>query len=60
MMERALVAYRNADLVGMYNLGTVKYSFVLWSNLGTHILKLNRYWRLEISFLICFLEKQEK
>lgn len=40
MMERALVAYRNADLVGMYNLGTVKYSFVLWSNLGMHMLKL--------------------
>ena len=33
IMERASVAYRKGDLVGTYNLGTLQYSFVLWSQL---------------------------
>jgi hypothetical protein len=44
-MERALVAYRIGDLVGTYNLGTMKYSFVLWSQLWKHMLKMDG-WRL--------------
>jgi hypothetical protein len=42
MMERALVAYRSGYLLDTYNLGTLNYSLVLWSNLGLHMLKLNR------------------
>jgi hypothetical protein len=35
-MERGekMVAYQDGDFVDMYNLGTVHYSFVPWSNLG--------------------------
>jgi len=40
--KRLLVAYGNVDLVDVYNLGSVKCSFVLWSNLGVHMLKYNR------------------
>jgi hypothetical protein len=36
MTERALVAYRNGDLLEMYDFGTVKYCFIMPSNLGTH------------------------
>jgi len=38
--ERALVAYRNEYLVDMYNLCTLKYSFVVWSSLEMHMLNL--------------------
>ena len=41
-MEEALVAYWNRDLVDMHYLGTVQYSFVLRSDLGMHVLKLDR------------------
>jgi hypothetical protein len=49
MMGRALVTHQDEDLVGMHNLGTVKYSFFLWSDLGMHMLKLNRYLLLQTS-----------
>ena len=39
---KTLVAYRNGDLVDMYNLGTVDYCVVLLSNLGMQMLKLDR------------------
>jgi hypothetical protein len=42
MTERALVARRNGNLVEMCYLGNVKYCFVLCSNLGMHLLKLDR------------------
>jgi hypothetical protein len=41
MLQKALVACRNGDSVDMYNLGTVKYCFVLWSHLSMHMLKLD-------------------
>jgi hypothetical protein len=41
-MERGLVAYWNEDLVDMCNLGTVKYCFVLRSNLEMNMFKLDR------------------
>ena len=34
MTERTLVAYRNGGLMDMCNLGTVRYRFVVWFNLG--------------------------
>jgi hypothetical protein len=40
-MERALAAYWNGNLVDMLNLGTVQYCFVLRSNLGMTILKID-------------------
>jgi hypothetical protein len=41
-LERLLVAYGNVDLMDLYNLGSVKYCFVRWSNLGIHILTYNQ------------------
>ena len=55
IMERSLIACRNGDLVGTYNLGTLKYSFVLWSQLGIQMLKLDRWRLLEQTFLMYFL-----
>jgi hypothetical protein len=37
--KRLLIEYGNADLSDMCNLGSVKYCFVLWLNLGVHTLK---------------------
>jgi hypothetical protein len=42
MMELVLIVYENGDLVDRYNLCTVKYYFVLRSNLRMHMLKLDR------------------
>jgi hypothetical protein len=50
MIERGLVAYWNGDLVDMCNLGTVKYCFFLWFNLGIQMLKLER--QLKMHFLM--------
>jgi hypothetical protein len=47
MTERVLAVYRNRNLLEMCYLGTVKYSFVLRSNLGMHMLKLDRCYFLE-------------
>jgi hypothetical protein len=38
MKEKALVAYRSGDIFDTYNLSSVKYSFVLWFNLESHVL----------------------
>jgi len=54
-MERALVVYRNGGLVGTHNLGTLTYSFVLWSHLRKHMLKLDRWRLLEQLFLMYLL-----
>lgn len=32
----------NVDLVDMYSMGTVKYSFVLWSFSGMHMFEMDR------------------
>jgi len=39
VLERSQVAYLNKNLFYTCYLGTVNYCFVLWSNLGMHMLK---------------------
>ena len=48
MNEWTPVAYRNGDLVDMHIWGIAQYCFVLLSNLGTQMLKLDRCWISEI------------
>ena len=59
MAERGRVVFRNGDLLDMYNVGNVKYCFVLWSCWGMRVHELDRCWLLGIIFKYTFVYSEK-